>query len=413
MADSNHGCPRLGNDPDIAVVIPTYNREAFVSQAINSVLGQTRPPAQIVVVDDGSTDSTSRVLAAYGNRIRILRQPNAGKAAALNTALATLESDYVLILDDDDVALPDALERHVSFLRANTNIDFTYSGCYSFEGSEPPAQPDASRLYSGLETTASEFFIRCLETFPFLMGGMLVPLSCYRAVGPFDESLTFGQDYEMILRLARRWRGGKLANPTFLLRQHSQPRGPARERREASEREAAWRVYEKMTFSRLRDELALEEYLPRDAEPPAMTSRTRRLALLQRACIMARHGLFRESLDDLEAALESTSARLHFSARERAICSRMLDLEPDLLQGREAWIERVSQLLRNRRNGPLADACIAGLSWSLEREWKRRSYSGFAVVAQSLFRLAGARLLPMMTMKTWARFSKKPRLAHE
>lgn len=403
----------MKKSPTVTVIIPTYNRAHFLAQAIDSCLTQTRPPDDIVVVDDGSTDNTFGVIAAYGDLVRRLRQPNSGKSAALNAALATIRTDYVMIADDDDIVMSDALERHLDFLGDNPAIDFTYSGCYFFSGREPPAVPDPKLLYDAAETTASEFFIRCLETFPFQMGGMLVPMSCYLKVGPFDQQLTFGQDYEMILRIARVARGGKLKNPTFLVRQHDGPRGPARERRTASEREARWREYERLTFYRLRGELTLDEYLPKGFASSDTDLRSRRQALLQRACVMARHGVFAEALCDLRSAVESPHMNAPFSAKERSICSRMLDLEPDLLQGQDPWLEQVSRLLRKRRSISLVDACVAGLGWSLQREWKRKSWSGAAVVTQSILRLAGRRLLPLMTRRTWSLLFGRPRLVHE
>jgi glycosyltransferase involved in cell wall biosynthesis len=88
--------------PSIAVVIPTYNRSEHVRLAIDSALAQTLPCTEIVVVDDGSTDDTAQVLAAYGDRITSLRQQNQGAAAARNAGIRAANSEWIAFCDSDD-----------------------------------------------------------------------------------------------------------------------------------------------------------------------------------------------------------------------------------------------------------------------------------------------------------------------
>lgn len=393
---------------NVAAIIPTYNRAGLIRQAVDSILGQTRPPDQLVVIDDGSTDDTQEVLGSYGNRISCRRQGNAGKSAALNQAMADIDADYLWIFDDDDVALPDALERHLALLQDNPEIDFTYSGCYLFEGDEPPASPNPKCLYDALAAPAASLFIRCLEVFPGHTGGMLVPLRCYRGVGPFDTRLTFGEDYEMMLRLVRHYRAARLPDPTFLIRQHPGPRGPAHERRMAADREAAWLPYERMTFLRLRRELALDDYLPANMTC-GQDSALRRRALLQRACVMARHGLFQEALDDIGAAVVAHSNSAPFTDEERKICSRMLNVEPALLRGQGLWLASVRRLLKGQAR-PLLDGCVVGIGWRMRRELTRRSYRAAALMLWALWRLADLPTVPRMAQLAWSK-SFKIRLA--
>jgi glycosyltransferase involved in cell wall biosynthesis len=374
--------------PTVAVIIPSYNRARFVVQALESILNQTRPPDDVVVVDDGSTDGTFEALQPYNDRIRYLHQTNAGKPAALNRAMAGLQADYIWIMDDDDLALPDALDRHLTFLETHSEVEFTYSGCYLFKGEEPPALPERGELYDAVDAPASEFFLRCLEVFPCHTGAMLVPLRCYRHVGPFDETLTFGEDYEMILRLARYFRGGKLARPTFLLRTHEGDRGPAHERHVVSERESAWRVYERETFLRLRRTLGVDDYLPRGSVRDKPSNAQRRQALLQRACVMARHGLLNEALEDIETATEKSLMDEPLTAVEQQLCGRMMNIEPVLLKDRTDFLREVGRVL-GRRAPSLLDACVKGLGWSFTRELKSHRYSNAAETAGHLLQLVG------------------------
>ncbi|MCU0839480.1 MAG: glycosyltransferase, partial [Rhodospirillales bacterium] len=90
----------------VAVVIPTYNRAHCVSEAIESVLAQTVPADEVIVVDDGSTDTTPEVLAGFGDRIIVIRQPNRGVSAARNAGIARATSEWITFLDSDDVWYP-------------------------------------------------------------------------------------------------------------------------------------------------------------------------------------------------------------------------------------------------------------------------------------------------------------------
>lgn len=93
----------------ISVIVPTYKRADLVCVAIDSILAQTRPADEIIVVDDGSPDHTAAVLAGFGDRIVVLRQENAGVNAARNAAIARATGDWLTFLDDDDVWLPNRL----------------------------------------------------------------------------------------------------------------------------------------------------------------------------------------------------------------------------------------------------------------------------------------------------------------
>lgn len=390
MAGSAAQMKKPNAAPSVAAVIPTYNRAHLLTLALDSVLGQTHPAAEVVVVDDGSTDQTAAVLETYGSRIRYIRQDNSGKATSLNNALRTLISDYVWVMDDDDCALPDALERHIGFLARHPHIDLTYSGVWCFEGNGPPPPLGECLLWQREDIPHDEFFIRAMEHFPANHQTMLVPRRCYRTIGGFDESMKFGEDYDVILRLARRFRAGRLPEPTILLREHEGARGPASMRRSAAERRDGWRLYDKYLFTKLRHELALREYLPRrSVEGPLTNGQTRR-ALLQRGCIMARHGLFEHALEDLRSATAASLRPEPPTAAERAICGRMMDFNSAVLPLPDQFITAASRLLR--RSAPeLVRPAMAGLYWSLRREARSGDYFNAARTGTRLARMAIAR----------------------
>jgi glycosyltransferase involved in cell wall biosynthesis len=109
----------------ITILTPVYNGERWVGAAIDSVLNQTMPDFELLIVDDGSTDGTPRVLADYAardERIRVITQENKGISRTLNEAMPLARYDWIARLDADDLALPNRLERQLSFINANPGI---------------------------------------------------------------------------------------------------------------------------------------------------------------------------------------------------------------------------------------------------------------------------------------------------
>src|SRR4051794_5813716 len=102
--------------PAVSVVIPTYNYARFIERALVSVLGQTHRPAEVLVIDDGSTDETATVVDRYATRVRYLRQENSGVSAARNAGVESSTGDLVAFLDADDEWVPNKLELQVEAL---------------------------------------------------------------------------------------------------------------------------------------------------------------------------------------------------------------------------------------------------------------------------------------------------------
>ena len=103
--------------PLISAVIPVYNGEAFVADAIRSVLAQTYPRVECVVVDDGSHDRTAEVIRSFGDVVRYLWKPTGGVASARNAGVSAARGEYVAFVDADDTWLPEKLDRQMGLLR--------------------------------------------------------------------------------------------------------------------------------------------------------------------------------------------------------------------------------------------------------------------------------------------------------
>lgn len=209
----------------ICALIPTYNRAAFLKECIDSILAQSRPLQEIIVVNDGSTDDTASLVASYGSRVALINKGNGGKASALNLGLRQCRSDYVWICDDDDIAAPDGLEHLASALDADPEAGFSYGNFELFRDSA------AGRVFSPPTYWAREgepnIHIQFMEEMFTFQFAMLVRRSLYATIGGFREDLIRGQDHEMAIRLARRAKAIAVPDVIFFQRVHDGQRGHA------------------------------------------------------------------------------------------------------------------------------------------------------------------------------------------
>ena len=186
----------------VSLVIATFNHARLLGEALDSALSQTLGGVDVVVVDDGSTDDTPAVLARYGGRVRIVRQPNRGLAAARNAGIAAARGRYLAFLDADDVVAPTKLAEQLAVLERAPGVGWTYCDVM------------IETAATGGKITASERFgygARSLDgwLFPELIRGNFIPAiaplvrrSLIDATGGFDESLTALEDWDLWLRLA-------------------------------------------------------------------------------------------------------------------------------------------------------------------------------------------------------------------
>ncbi len=188
--------------PKVSVIIPTYQHAHFVGQTIESVLGQTYGDYEVIVVDDGSTDNTSEVLAEFGPRITVIRhRRNRGLSAARNSGISTARGDYVAFLDADDVWMPDKLEKQVPLFDRNQAVGLVYSDALHFDesGVRPEREFDYAPGQSGMIHTA------VFVALPIPMPTVVVRRSCFDMVGLFDEALCGCADLDMWLRISNKW----------------------------------------------------------------------------------------------------------------------------------------------------------------------------------------------------------------
>jgi len=216
----------------ISLVIPTYNRGPLIAETIDSALGQQHPFAEIIVVDDGSTDNTAEVLAGFGDRIRIIRLANGGVQRARNTGVQAAASPWVMFCDSDDLMLPDLTTRFADWLTRDPACDAIYCNFVTFtehseqrdKFSQAPAGFFAGARQSGdIWHDIPDLYARTVAFQPLFFSGNLVRKSMYEAVGGFDAAFNGigGEDWEFTLRLIATGRVALCAAPLVRIRRHA------------------------------------------------------------------------------------------------------------------------------------------------------------------------------------------------
>lgn len=188
--------------PSVSVVIPCYNNAETILRAIDSVRGQTVKVAEVIVVDDGSTDGSAGLVEAQRPGVVVLRQPNAGSAAARNRGMKHSRGDFIALLDADDVWLPHRLEMQLPILQKEPTAGLA-CGNIRWLSDGTPTLPVAARRSDYRLRSAAE--VLCNHQVP--TSTVLLRREVLDTVGFMDESLRTSQDTEYFFRIvAKGWR---------------------------------------------------------------------------------------------------------------------------------------------------------------------------------------------------------------
>ena len=166
------------------------------------MLGQTYSNLEIIVIDDGSTDDTERVMQTFGSRVSYVKQENQGVSAARNHGIKLARARYVAFLDSDDLWVPQKLAEQIPLLDEDPEIGLVYSD-WAVVSEHGVVQPS---FHSERPAASGHVFNELVETGFILTSGTVVRRSCLDEVGDFDESLSIVQDYDLWLRICYRWK---------------------------------------------------------------------------------------------------------------------------------------------------------------------------------------------------------------
>ena len=383
----------------VTVLVATYNRARYLGESLDSILGQTMRPHQVIVVDDGSDDATSEIVASYGDAITYLRKPNGGRASATNFAASHITGEWLWLFDDDDVALPESLERRLRALKQHGTAEVVFSGHYVGED-DADGKLQIRHEIKGRVGSPGNFLLDELLNHHLLLPSALMRTALFRAAGPWDERYLRSSDYEFTVRLLRQVDEVLIVpEPTFIWREHAGLRGPGISRHAGTQRESVWMRFDAMLGRQVRQELKLSEYLSSEERARELTAARRQEALLNRMAVMASKGLIVEMLEDLEAfaVTRDSMPACRLSAEQAIDCQRAV-LRPYFLTALLSSPRNFTEGLRSvAEKCDIRDliACFAkGLLYAArraDRPWQSRfRLLGCALVVAAL---AGSRQL--------------------
>ena len=212
------GQKRIGmSNPSVSVVIPVYNGENYLRLAIESVLHQTFQDFEIIVIDDGSKDCTPDVVQSFSDRVRYVRQENAGVAAAVNHGIRLARGRYFAWLSHDDLWAPEKLSAQLQALQRVDGPAVCYTDIKLIDGEGKVFDEKALPLPNRNDVVRA---ILRLEPVLYAAYSLLCDLRCFEQVGLYDLKKRHTQDADMLLRLARSFPFVRVPEKLMFVREH-------------------------------------------------------------------------------------------------------------------------------------------------------------------------------------------------
>ena len=279
-----------------SILIPTFNRAALLGQSIESALAQTHANREIVVIDDGSAEDTKGIVAKFGSSVRYLRQNHQGKASALNNGIESTRGDIIVVLDDDDLFPPWTLAKHAEALTHNPHADFSYGRFRRFKGEALPSSSEFLEEETVPTDDPRRLVIKLMENCFLPNPTWAVRREAQTAAGPYDESLRFSEDYDMVLRCARRNEGVFVNDCVLYQRKHESRRGSILENAVVTNPVDKWLKYDKLIFESIAKRWCLHEFRPfLEFEADG-----RACALLQKGVILFQRKVYDDAMRTLD-----------------------------------------------------------------------------------------------------------------
>lgn len=193
--------------PLVSVILPVWNAERYLGEALASVFAQAHRPLEVIAIDDGSTDVSAAILSSYGAAVTVLRQQNAGPAAARNAGLAVARGEFIAFQDADDRWHPRKLERHLAHFEAHPWMDLSVCLVQNVWDGDPAdedarlAERQLPRLFRGV-----------------VMQAVMARRRVFDRIGIFDPSRRFCEDTDWYLRAAEAQAGGAWLEEVLVFR---------------------------------------------------------------------------------------------------------------------------------------------------------------------------------------------------
>lgn len=189
---------------EVSVVVPTHNRAGLLAETLESITRQQHPSFEIIVIDDGSTDDTPRVMQKFGARIRGLRQENRGAAVARNFGAQAARGRFLAFCDDDDLWSPTHLRQLSGLLNPRPEVALAFSNAAFFEStpqqvSRRMIRPKYLKLLERRSLRSSDLFLKCIVT---TLSVVMVARDAFESIGRFNERIRLVDDSDLALRIS-------------------------------------------------------------------------------------------------------------------------------------------------------------------------------------------------------------------
>ena len=209
----------VGRKVSVSIVIPVFNGENYLRQAIDSALSQTWSNVEVIVVNDGSTDRTAYICEAYGNKIRYFYKENGGVSSAVNLGISKMRGEYFAWLSHDDIYHPDKIEKQIKALYHGEDKTAVVHGNFNVINEKFHS---VTRVQNDVTYTKKRMVNSVLPVLLIAMHGCvpLIHKSHFERVGLFDETLTLTQDYDFFFRVMRGSQSVFIEEPLVDVRLH-------------------------------------------------------------------------------------------------------------------------------------------------------------------------------------------------
>ena len=181
--------------PVVSIIIPTYNRAGYLKEAIDSVLEQTYQDFELLIVDDGSTDHTQRLVEGYAGRVSYFFQDNRGVSSARNLGIRASKGEFIALLDSDDLWLPQKLEQQIETMEAEPTLQLCHTEEIWIRRGVRVNQKKKHQKYGGY------IFPYCLPLCVISPSSVMIRRTLFDEIGLFDENLPTCEDYDLWLRI--------------------------------------------------------------------------------------------------------------------------------------------------------------------------------------------------------------------
>lgn len=186
----------MNDSPKVSVIVPTYNRANRLEGTLRSIVSQTYQDFELIVVDDGSTDNTSKVIESFPSAQYLPMKKNSGVSKARNIGLACAKGEFICFLDSDDLWKEKKLEIQIHWMESNTDNQVCYTDEIWVRNGVRVNQMNKHRKYTG------DIFRHCLALCIVSPSSVMIRAKLFSEIGNFDESLPACEDYDLWLRIA-------------------------------------------------------------------------------------------------------------------------------------------------------------------------------------------------------------------